>query len=100
MNTVVKINDVGQVAIDEANLVEQAIGNAVDHAIKCGAALIAKKAELDHGKFMPWVEVNMPIKRTQCVQLEAGASSGSQSRQGKSQEPCSLSRRQEGNQVI
>ncbi len=31
---------------------------------------------------------------------KAGAFSGSQSRQGKSQEPCSLSRRQEGNQVI
>jgi len=32
---------------------------------------------------------------------KAGAFSGrSQSRQGKSQEPCSLSRRQEGNQMI
>ena len=66
MNTVVKINDVGQVAIDEANLVEQAIGNAVDHAIKCGAALIAKKAELDHGQYIPWLESNMPIARMQC----------------------------------
>ena len=42
----------------------------------------------------------VPIVRTQCVQPKAGAFSGSQSRQGKSQEPCSLSRRQEGNQVI
>jgi hypothetical protein len=40
-----------------------------------------------------------PILRTQCVQSKAGAFSGSQSRQGKSQEPCSLSRRQEGNRV-
>jgi len=40
------------------------------------------------------------ILRTQCVQPKAGASSGRQSRQGKSQEPCSLSRRQEGNQVF
>ncbi len=40
------------------------------------------------------------IMETECVQSKAGASSGRQSRQGKSQEPCSLGRRQEGNRVF
>ncbi len=40
------------------------------------------------------------ILAPQCVQSKAGAFRGSQSRQGKSQEPCSLSRRQEGNRMF
>ena len=50
----------------------------------------------DRGQRRRW----MTFLQNQCVQPKAGAFSGSQSRQGKSQEPCSLSRGQEGNQVF
>lgn len=47
---------------DEINKAHQfareSAGMAVEHAIRCGQLLAAKKAELRHGEFEQWVEAN------------------------------------------
>jgi hypothetical protein len=43
--------------INEAHqCARESMENAVEWAVKCGQLLAAKKAELKHGEFMPWVE--------------------------------------------
>jgi hypothetical protein len=62
---------------------------------------LAQRSLMDVGEVRaPIAEDYGWILSTECVQSKAGASSGRQSRQGKSQEPCSVSRRQEGNQMF
>lgn len=40
----------------EHRLVLQSANDFMQHAIRCGELLLAKKAELEHGEFMPWVK--------------------------------------------
>jgi hypothetical protein len=43
---------------EEHRLARSSAEDAVQHAIRCGELLLAKKAELRHGQFMPWIEAN------------------------------------------
>jgi hypothetical protein len=43
---------------NEHRLAHLCAAEAVNHAIRCGELLVAKKAELGHGNFMPWVKAN------------------------------------------
>jgi hypothetical protein len=60
MNAVLKL--VATVTPEDVNeahrLARSSAESAVQYAIRCGELLLAKKAELEHGEFMPWVETN------------------------------------------
>jgi len=51
ITTAIEINDAHRLARQHAE-------SAVQHAIRCGELLAAKKAELRHGEFKPWIAAN------------------------------------------
>lgn len=47
----------------EHRLAQEAFGEAVQHAIRAGELLAAAKAQLGHGEWLPWLELNFDFSR-------------------------------------
>jgi len=47
-----------EMANESAELAEQNLRDAVQHALRAGRALVAAKAQLPHGKWMAWLRTN------------------------------------------
>lgn len=50
--------ELADVANREHALVGQAVGAMVEHAIRAGEALVAAKAQVNHGGWLPWLDAN------------------------------------------
>jgi hypothetical protein len=47
-----------EIANREYRAAQESAGTAIQHAIACGEALIAAKASVQHGEWLPWLAAN------------------------------------------
>lgn len=68
MSTAVTTHRLAKLAIDinaEIRAAEASYRKALDHAVRVGQLLIEAKALVNHGEWLPWLEANCAVKRTQ-----------------------------------
>jgi hypothetical protein len=54
------LDELAAVAVTEHEAFERETASALAHAIRAGEALIAAKAQLNHGEWLPWIAESFP----------------------------------------
>jgi hypothetical protein len=63
------LETLAELANESAKACEESGRKTVEHAIRCGRALMAAKAQVRHGEWLPWLEANFAYSQPWAWQL-------------------------------